>query len=93
VCININEDRTQFFRTFQGLRQGDLLSPILFNLAASTLSTLMTRAVGKGMLKGVASHLIPEGITHIQYVNDTILMVDGEDNSILHMKFVLYYFE
>jgi hypothetical protein len=53
----------------------------------------MTRAVGKGMLKGVASHLIPEGITHIQYVNDTILMVDGEDNSILHMKFVLYYFE
>jgi hypothetical protein len=38
-------------------------------------------------------HLIPEGITHIQYVDDTILMVEGDDNSIIHMKLILYYFK
>jgi hypothetical protein len=39
------------------------------------------------------SHLIPEGITHIQYVDDTILMVEGDDLSITNMKFILYCFE
>jgi hypothetical protein len=38
-------------------------------------------------------HLIREGITHIQYVDDTILMVEGDDWSITHMKFILYCFE
>jgi hypothetical protein len=84
VYINVNGNRTPFFRTFQGLRQGDPLSPVLFNLVADTLSTLMTRASSKGMLKGVMYHLILEGITHVQYADDTILMVEGDDTSITH---------
>jgi hypothetical protein len=39
------------------------------------------------------SHLILEEITHIQYENDTILMVKGDDDSIVNMKFILYCFE
>jgi hypothetical protein len=93
VCTNMNGGENSIFRTFQGLREGDPLSPILFNLVAGTLSSLMTRTVEKGMLRGVVSHLIPGGITHIQYADDTILMIDGEESSILYMKFVLYCFE
>jgi hypothetical protein len=37
--------------------------------------------------------LISEGITHIQYTDDTILMVESDDTSIINMKFILYYFE
>jgi hypothetical protein len=37
--------------------------------------------------------LIPEGISHIQYADDTILMVEGDDSSVTHMKFILYCFE
>jgi hypothetical protein len=44
----------------------------------------MTRASSKGMLKGVMYHLIPEGITHVQYADDTILMVEEDDTSITH---------
>jgi hypothetical protein len=77
VYININGDRTQFFRTFQGLRQGDPLSSILFNLVAKTLSSLMKKALKKGLVRGVMTHLIPEGISHIQYADDTILMTGG----------------
>jgi hypothetical protein len=58
-----------------------------------TLSTLMTRAAELGLIKGVMSRLIPEGISHIQYADDTILMVEGDDKSITHMNFILYCFE
>jgi hypothetical protein len=60
---------------------------VLFNLVVDTLSTLMTRAVEMGLNKGVMSHLVPESISHIQYADDTILMVEGDANSIAHTIF------
>jgi hypothetical protein len=79
VCININGNKTQYFKTYQWLMQGDPMSPILFNLVAKTLSTLMWKAADHGKIKGVMTHLLSEGITHIQYVDDTILMIEGDD--------------
>jgi hypothetical protein len=69
------------------------LSPLLFNLVADVLASMMNKTSRKGKLKGVMGHLILEGITHIQYVDDTILMVEGDDDSVRNMKFILYYFE
>jgi hypothetical protein len=62
-------------------------------LVADSLAKLMSKADTQGKIKGVLSHLIPEGITHIQYADDTILMIEGDDSSILHLKFILYCFE
>jgi hypothetical protein len=62
-------------------------------LVAETLATLLRKATQLGKVKGVVSHLIPEGITHIQYTDDTILMVESDDTSIINMKFILYCFE
>jgi hypothetical protein len=93
VCINVNGVRTPFLKTYQGLRQGGPLSSFLFNLVAEVLATLMRRASRPGKVRGVLTHLIPEGITHIQYDDDTILMVDGEDQSIMNIRFILYCFE
>lgn len=31
------------------------------------------------------------GISHIQYADDTLLMTDGPDKSIVNLKLVLYY--
>jgi hypothetical protein len=54
----------------------------------------MSRAGERGYIRGVVSHLIPGGkISHVQYVDNTILMVEGDDNLIIHMKFILYCFE
>jgi hypothetical protein len=93
VCIDVNGTITTYFRTYQGLRQGDPLSPFLFNLVAEVLATFMRKASRQAKVNGVLSHLIPEGITHIQYADDTILLVEGDDNSIVQMKFILYCFE
>jgi hypothetical protein len=65
----------------------------MFNLVAEVLATLMRKASIQGKINGVLSHLIPEGITHVQYADDTMLMVEGDDTSILNMKFILYCFE
>jgi hypothetical protein len=53
----------------------------------------MKKATKQGKVKGVMTHLIPKEISHLQYANDTILMVEGDDKSIVNMKFILYCFE
>lgn len=93
VCINANGQRGEFFRIFQGLRQGDPLSPFLFNLVADALGNLLNKAKAKGLIKSLMTHLIPEGISHIQYADDTVLMVDPSVESIKNLKIILYCFE
>jgi hypothetical protein len=65
VCINVNGERSPFFKTFRGLRQGDPLSPLLFNMVADALGVMLNKAVNKGHITGVLGDLIPRGISHI----------------------------
>lgn len=71
VCVNVNGQRSPYFRSFRGLRQGDPLFPLLFNLVADALSALLDKAVAKNHIVGVLADLIPGGISHIQYADDT----------------------
>jgi hypothetical protein len=41
----------------------------------------MNRAIETGLIKGIMSHLIPKEITHVQYADDMILMVEDDDKS------------
>jgi hypothetical protein len=75
-----------FFSTYQGLRQGCPLSPLMFNLLAAALSTLLRKAANQGKIRGVMTHLLPEGITHIQYADDTIIMIEGDDASVINIE-------
>jgi hypothetical protein len=93
VCVNINGERSNFFKTFKGLRQGDPFSPLLFNLVADALSVLLDKWVKKGHISGVLGDLVPSGISHIQYADDTLITIDGSDRLILNLKLILYCFE
>jgi hypothetical protein len=53
VCVNVNGERGSYFRTYQGLRQGDPLSPLLFNIVADVLSSLLDKAIKKGHVTGI----------------------------------------
>jgi hypothetical protein len=52
VCVNVNGERGTYFNTYQGLRQGDPLSPLLFNLVADVLSNLLDKVVQKSHILG-----------------------------------------
>lgn len=77
----------------EGLRQGDPLSPLLFNLVSDALAAMLDSAKREGVLSGLVSDIFPRGITHLQYADDTVLFVANDDKQIVATKFILYCFE
>jgi hypothetical protein len=61
TAINVNGKVGPFFRNARGVRQGNLLSPILFDFMVDGLAGILFRACTTGHIRGVVSHLIPGG--------------------------------
>jgi hypothetical protein len=93
VGISLNGEPGNFFRTFKGLRQGDPLSPLLFNQVADALATLLKKSKEAGLIKGLVLELVEGRSTHLQYANDTVIYLEIDEESIANTKFLLYYFE
>jgi hypothetical protein len=72
VAIKVNDDIGHYFQTKKGLRQGDPLSPILFNIVADMLAIMIERAKSDGLFEGVIPHLVDGGLSIFQYANDTM---------------------
>ena len=43
VAIKVNDDVGHYFQTKKGLRQGDSVSPMLFNIVADMLAVMIER--------------------------------------------------
>jgi hypothetical protein len=78
------------FSDKKGLRQGDSLSPILFNMVADMFVIMIERAKADGQIEGVVPHLVDGGLSILQYIDDTILFMehdlDKARNTILFME-------
>lgn len=53
VGVKVNDVIGPSFKTHKGLRQGDALSPLLFDLAADALAIIMEKARQQDFVKGV----------------------------------------
>jgi hypothetical protein len=62
TAISINGEVGPFFCNKRGVRQGDPLSPLLFNFLAEALSIILSSAAAAGHIAGVIPHLIPGGL-------------------------------
>src|SRR5438128_11760316 len=93
VAIKVNGQIGNFFQTKKGFRQGDPLSPILFNIVVDMLAVLIKRAKVDGQLEGVVPHLIDGGLSILQYANNTILFMDHDLEKAKNLKLILSAFE
>jgi hypothetical protein len=74
VFIKVNDDVGPYFQTLKGLRQGDLLSPMLFNIVVDMLAIMIEHAKNDGLIEGVIPHLVDRGLSILQYADDTIIL-------------------
>jgi hypothetical protein len=78
VGIKVNDYMGHYFQTKKGLRQGDPLSPILFNIVADMLAIIINRAKEDGQVDGLIPHLVEGSVSILQYADDTIIFMDHD---------------
>ncbi|XP_020146531.1 uncharacterized protein [Aegilops tauschii subsp. strangulata] len=93
TAIAVNREVGNFFRNKRGLRQGDPASPLLFNFVADALGAMLDKARTAGHIRGVVGNLIPGGVSHLQYADDTLLLFEPDLHSIATVKAILLCFE
>lgn len=79
----------------RGLRQGDLLSPLLFLVMMEVFGKMMKRVEGVGLLRGFKADGRRGGgvcVSHLLFADDTILFCDANEEQILHVQMLLLSF-
>ncbi|KAK3199333.1 hypothetical protein Dsin_022748 [Dipteronia sinensis] len=93
VSVLVNRSSTNQFGIERGLRQGDPLSPFLFNIVTEGLSCVLKKAVRLGLIKGETFNGSGIHISHLQFADDTILFLKPKKEFILNAKRILRCFE
>jgi hypothetical protein len=86
VCISlvrfsilVNSSPAGFFGNSRGLRQGDLLSLLLFLLMMEILSKMLKKVEDNGLIRGFHASRVGMDelcISHLLFVDDTMMMCD-----------------
>jgi len=69
------------------------MSHILFNIVADMLALLINRAKADGQIRGVIPHILDDGLSILQYVDDTIIFLDHDLEQAKNLKLLLCAFE
>jgi hypothetical protein len=89
----MNDQLGSYFVSHKGVRQGDPLSPLLFNFVADYLTKMVKKAQSNGLIKGLADNLVPNGVAILQYADDTIVCLKDDMQRARNLKFLLYLYE
>jgi hypothetical protein len=68
VRIDVNDDTWHYFQTKKGLRQGNPLSTILFNIVADIVSIIIQRAKEYGQVDGIIPDLVDGGMICLKHI-------------------------
>lgn len=93
ISVLVDGSPTDEFSPQKGLRQGDPLSPFLFNLVAEGLNMLLTRAQQLGLFKGANVGFNGMSVSHLQFPDDTIIFCEADLEEIFSIERVLRCFE
>jgi hypothetical protein len=76
------------FHCRRGVRQGDLLSPLLFVLAADFLQTILNHATSTGSLS-LPLNIQDQDFPILQYADDTLIFMKACPTELGHLKDIL----
>lgn len=76
----------------KGLRQGDPLSPLLYIQVSEFLHLLIDKAIELNLIRGIDIDDQTK-LSHLQFVDDTILILENKTKSILGIKKILIIFQ
>jgi hypothetical protein len=93
VGVRINNENSDFFLTGRGVRQGDPISPILFNFMADVFTRILMRAADNGQIKCLLQSLNGTGVVSLQYADDTLLFLENNLAVARNLKWLLSCFE
>ena len=82
-----------YFRTRKGLRQGNPLSPLLFNIVVDMLALLIAQSKQEGQVEGAIPHLVDDGLSILQDADDTVIFMSHDMEKARNMKYILCVFE
>jgi retron-type reverse transcriptase len=63
----VNNMEREFFQTGKGLRQGDSLSPLLFNIVVDVLTKMLQKVARDYLIKDLGTELVADGAISLQY--------------------------
>ncbi|RVX20512.1 Transposon TX1 uncharacterized 149 kDa protein [Vitis vinifera] len=94
--VLINGTPEGYFNSSRGLRQGDPLSPYLFVIGMEVLSRLIHRAVEGGFLSGC--RVDGRGgngalVSHLLFADDTLVFCEASEDQMVHLSWLLMWFE
>jgi hypothetical protein len=69
------------------------MSPILFNIVVDMLAILIARAKEAGQVERVIPHLVQDGLSILQYADDTVIFMSHDVEKAINMKLILTTFE
>ncbi|WVZ60403.1 hypothetical protein U9M48_010430 [Paspalum notatum var. saurae] len=92
-CVKLNDKIGPYIQSHKAVKQGDPLSPILFNFVADSLAKMVQRAQENNLVRGLISHMIPMGVCMLQYTDDTIICLENDREKARNLKMLLYMYE
>ncbi|KAL4313034.1 hypothetical protein GQ457_01G003880 [Hibiscus cannabinus] len=93
ISVLINGSPTKQFSISRGLRQGCPLSPLLFNIIAEALSSLLGKANEMGFFNGLNIGSRGVNISHLQFADDLIVFSGDSETGIRNIVRILRGFE
>ena len=93
ICVRINDENNGFFKPGKGLRQGDPLSPLLFNLVADVFTRMLMKAARQNLISGLLPQVVEGGVISLQYADDTLLFLENDLEKASNLKWFLVCFE